>query len=55
MSQKKVSIIMPTLNASSSIYKILNSVINQSYKHWEVIVIDGYSKDNTVEIIKKLF
>ena len=45
------SIILPTYNRSKTIDKTIESVINQTYKHWELIIIDDGSTDNTKEII----
>lgn len=49
---KEVSIITPCYNASKTIYKTLNSLKNQSFKNFEVIIIDDFSTDNSLEIIK---
>ena len=49
---KKISIIIPTYNSSKTIIRCLNSVIKQTYKNWEIIIIDSYSKDNTINLIK---
>lgn len=46
------SIIMPAYNADRYIKKAIESVINQIYKNWELIIIDDGSTDNTVNIIK---
>lgn len=51
--QTKVTIITVVYNGSTSIEKTIKSVVNQTYKNKEYIVIDGASSDNTVEIIKK--
>jgi len=45
-----VSVITISFNASSTIEKTLQSVANQSYKNIEHIIVDGGSKDNTLEI-----
>ena len=45
-----VSIIIATFNAESSIKKALDSVLNQSIKNWECVVVDGLSKDSTCDI-----
>lgn len=47
-----VSVIMPTHNNEKYINESINSVINQSYKNWELIIVDDASTDNTAEIIK---
>lgn len=46
-----VSIIIATYNSKATIYKALESVYEQSYQEWECIVVDGCSKDNTLEIV----
>ena len=54
MKQKLVSIIMPAFNAANTIEKSIESVLNQTYKDWELIVINDGSTDNTNKIVKKL-
>jgi teichuronic acid biosynthesis glycosyltransferase TuaG len=48
-----VSIITPTYNAEKYIRETLQSVLNQSYQNWEMILADDASKDNTVAIIEE--
>lgn len=43
---------MPTYNREYEIKIAINSVINQSYKNWELIIVDNYSDDKTEELIK---
>ncbi|CAE6880862.1 glycosyltransferase family 2 protein [Vibrio alginolyticus] len=52
--KEKVSIVMPTYNVSEFLEETVNSVINQSYSNWELIVVDDCSNDDTPELIKKL-
>jgi len=47
----KISVIIPTYNGSKFIYKTLESALNQDYHNFEVIVIDDYSTDDSVEIV----
>ena len=49
----KFSIITVTFNAGKVLEKTIQSVINQSYKHVEYIIVDGASKDNTLEIAER--
>jgi glycosyltransferase involved in cell wall biosynthesis len=47
-----VSIITPTFNAEKYIRATLQSVLNQSYQNWEMILVDDGSTDKTVKIIE---
>lgn len=49
----KISIITATYNSASTVKITFDSVLAQTYKDIEYIVIDGLSKDNTVDIIKE--
>jgi glycosyltransferase involved in cell wall biosynthesis len=46
-----ISIIMPAYNAEKYINEAIQSVINQTHKLWELIIIDDGSTDNTVDIL----
>lgn len=48
----KISVIMPAYNAGKYIKDAIDSVVNQSFKDWELLVVNDASKDNTLEIIK---
>ena len=50
MKKDKVSIIVPVYNVEKYIEKCLNSLISQSYKNIEIILIDDGSKDNSGKI-----
>lgn len=47
-----VSIIVATYNSQQTLSICLDSVLSQSTQDWECIIVDGKSKDNTLEIIK---
>lgn len=49
----KISLIMPTYNDADTIIESIESVINQTYKNWELIIINDGSNDDTENIIKK--
>jgi len=53
MERPLVSINIPTLNSERTIARCLRSVVQQSYRNIEIIVIDSYSSDNTVAIAKR--
>ena len=50
-----VSIIMPNYNGEKYIEESLNTVLNQTYKNWELLIIDDCSKDKSVEIIREKY
>lgn len=47
----KFTIIIATYNAQNHIENTIKSVINQDYKNYELVVVDGCSSDRTLEII----
>ena len=46
-----VSIIMPSWNTERFIAETIQSVIDQTYKNWEMIIVDDCSKDNTDTVV----
>ena len=48
------SIIIPNYNSEKWIKKLLESILYQTYKDFEVIIIDDVSNDNSVQIISQL-
>lgn len=48
----KVSIIMPNYNCEKFLDETINSVLNQTYPDWELLIVDDCSTDNSVEKIK---
>ena len=53
MRHPKLSIIIPVLNQEQYLRIAIESVINQDFTDYELIVIDGKSTDNSLDIIKK--
>lgn len=53
MEEDLVSIITPTYNCAKFIGETIESVQKQTYKNWEMIIVDDASKDNTEEVVKK--
>jgi len=47
-----VSVVIPTFNSMPFIKACVASVLNQVYKNWELIIVDGGSKDGTIEVSK---
>lgn len=52
MSNPKVSVIIITCNEAPYISKCLKSVLRQSYKNFEIIIVDEHSSDGTLDIVK---
>ena len=48
-----VSVIVPTKNSSVTLAKCLDSIINQTFKDVEIIIVDNYSSDATLDIARK--
>lgn len=51
--EKKVSFIMPIYNAEKYVQQAIESVLNQTYKNFELILVDDISTDSTMECLKK--
>ena len=49
----KISILVASYNYEQYIGETLDSLVNQTYKNFEVVVVDDGSKDNSVKLIKK--
>ncbi len=53
MNDPKVSILMPTFNGGKYIAETLDTVMAQTFTDWEIILMDGGSKDDTVAIVEQ--
>lgn len=49
-----VSIIMPSYNTAPYISSSIQSVINQTYNNWELIIVDDCSTDNTEDVLSEI-
>ena len=49
-----ISVIMPAYNAEKTLIQAVQSVINQTYCNWELLIIDDCSIDNTYALMQKL-
>lgn len=49
----RVSIVLPTYNGEKYIKESVDSIINQSYADWELIIVNDCSSDSTLDIIKQ--
>lgn len=51
--EKKISVIIPVYNAEKYISETLDSIIKQSYKNREIILVENGSKDRSSDIIQE--
>jgi glycosyltransferase involved in cell wall biosynthesis len=50
----KITIVLPTYNCAESVFTTLDSILEQNYPNFELIVVDASSTDHTMEIVKGL-
>lgn len=50
---EKVSVIIPTYNRAKYVIEALESVLNQTYKNYEIVIVDDGSTDNTREVLRQ--
>ena len=53
MKKQKISVIMPIYNSGKFLEESINSVLNQTFKDFELIIINDKSRDNSLKIVKK--
>jgi len=51
MGENTVSIITPAYNSEKTIGEAIQSVLNQTYQNWEMIIINDCSRDQTLQIV----
>lgn len=51
-SENLVSVVIPTYNHADFLRQALQSVMDQTYPHWEAIIVDNHSTDHTDEVLR---
>ena len=51
--QPKVSVLIPTYNYAHYLDETIQSVLDQSFQDFELVIVDNHSTDNTEELVKK--
>jgi glycosyltransferase involved in cell wall biosynthesis len=49
-----VTVVIPTFNRADLLLRAIASVVGQTYRHWELVIVDDGSTDDTAERIKDL-
>lgn len=52
MQKPLISILVPFKNTQDYLQECLDSIINQSYQHWELIIVDDHSTDNSYNLVE---
>ena len=53
LSDKLVSIVLPTYNRGYCLARAINSVLIQTYENWELLIVDNNSSDETNELLRE--
>lgn len=51
----KVSVVIPTYNRKNFLTRSIDSVLNQSYENWELIIVDDGSTDDSYDLVERLY
>lgn len=54
MSESSITILLPVFNASRTLQKAISSIVNQSFRNWELLVLDDASTDESLRIASSI-
>ena len=49
----KISLIIPVYNSEKFLRKLLNSILDQTYNNYEIVIVNDGSTDDSINIIEK--
>lgn len=49
-----ISVVIPTYNEEKTIYKLINSILDQTIPPKEILIVDGFSNDGTIDIVRNI-
>ena len=52
--KEKISVCLPVWNGADTILETIQSILNQTFKDFELVVVDNASTDNTINIVKSI-
>ena len=52
--KEKVSVCLPVWNGAKTVLETIQSVLNQTFKNFELVIIDNASTDNTVDLVRSM-
>lgn len=52
--EEKISVCIPVFNGGSTILQTIDSILSQSFKDFEIVVVDNASTDNTIDLVKSI-
>ncbi|MGL4335950.1 MAG: glycosyltransferase family 2 protein [Turicibacter sp.] len=55
MNEKMITIVVPVFNSEKYIEESINSILNQTYKNFEILIINDGSTDDTQKVLEKLY
>lgn len=55
MNEKMITIVVPIFNGEKYIEESINSILNQKYKNFEILIVNDGSTDDTQKLLEQLY